>query len=166
MVVAAVAIKVVVSFTGYRGTLRKMVNALEDEDVEELLSLSSSLGEDIFLEGYGYYYEDDYEEYCENMISETLDKYDDKVGNIKNISYEIKEVTELSDRKMENLEDYLIDYYDIDTSEVKKILKVDLRLTVKGSERTKTYNVDDREFYLIKEGSEWTIYYGNLSSYY
>lgn len=56
-----------------------MVKALQQDDVAMLESLGSSISEEMYYA----WYEDDLYEYYDNMVSNTLDKYEDNVGNIK-----------------------------------------------------------------------------------
>lgn len=160
-IVAIVALVVVVNiasnFTGYKGTLNKMVKALEDDDTDALIALSSSISDEINEAWYG----DDFEEYYEDAIDSVLDKYEDKVENIKKISYEITDETELSKRNMEDLEEAMVDNYDMDFSDIKKVVKVDLKITVKGSKKSGSYNVED--LIMVKEDGGWKIHYGSLN---
>lgn len=156
IVVGVIVANIVSKFTGYNGTLRKMVNALEEDDVDTLDAIASSISEDIYSAWYG----DDYLDYYEKAVDEALDKFEDSVGNIKSISYEITDITELSDRRMEDIEDKLTDMYNIDTSSISKINKVEVKLTVKGSKKSASFNVDN--LFLIKESGKWKIFYGSL----
>lgn len=161
VIVAIVAIVVVVNilgnFTGYKGTLNKMTKALKNDDMDVLEDLASSLSDEMYESWYG----DDYEERYEDTVSNVLDKYEDEVGNIKKITYEISDETELSDRKMEDLEEAMIENYDMDVSGLKKIVKIDLKITVKGAKKSATYNVHD--LIMVKESGGWKIFYGDLS---
>jgi hypothetical protein len=46
----------------------------------------------------------------------------------------------------------------MDTSVMKKAIKVDLKITVKGTKKSATYNVNDC-LYMVKENGGWKIYY-------
>lgn len=152
-----IGMKVASNFTGYKGTVRSMVKALQNYDMETLNSLTSPTSDEI----YGCIYGDDLYDGYQEIVSDTLDKYEDNVGNIKRITYEISDVTELSDRRVEEAKDNLVMLSNIDASSIKKILKVDLALTVKGSKKTASYNVS--KLYLFKENGSWKLYYGDLS---
>lgn len=161
-VIAAIVVIVIIanvagSLTGYKSTIKKMVKALQNNDISTLESLASSINEETF----GAWYGDDIYDYYDDMISDTLDKYEDSVGKIKKISFEITDETELSDRRMNELKDNLEDLFNMDTSDIKKVVKVDLKITVKGTKKSSTYNVSS--LYMIKENSGWKIFYGNLS---
>ncbi|MCM1220413.1 MAG: zinc-ribbon domain-containing protein [Lachnospiraceae bacterium] len=156
-VVLAIGISIAANFTGYKGTVRNMVKALQEYDMETLYSLTSLTSDEI----YEYNYGNDFEVRYQEMVSDTLDKYEDNVGNIKKITYEISDVTELSDRRVEEIKDSLILYYNLDVSNIKKIMQVSLTLTVKGSEKSASYRVSS--LYFIKESGKWKLYYGSLS---
>lgn len=161
VIVAIVAIVVIANiagnYTGYKGTLNKMVKALQNNDTATLESMASSISE----ETYGGWYGDDVYDYYDAVISDTLDKYEDAVGPIKKISYEITDATELSDRRMNELKDNLEKLYNMDTSGIKKVVQVDLKIKVKGSKKSSTYHVDN--LYMIKENSGWKVFYGDLN---
>lgn len=155
--VLCIVIGVVASMNSYKATLDKMVKALRKNDTATLESLSSSICE----EAYGDWYGGDLSDYYEGQISNTLDKYEDSVGTIKKITYEITDETELSKRRVNELKDSLVDDYNMDPSDIKKVVNVSLQLTVKGSKKSSAYNVYD--LYLIKESGGWKIFYGNLN---
>ncbi len=154
--VLCIVIGVVSSMNSYKATLDKMVKALKKDDVATLESLSSSVSDEV----YGAWY-DDLTGYYDEQISNTLDKYEDSVGEVKKISYEITDETEFSKRRVNELKDNLVDSYNMDPSDIKKVVDVSLQLTVKGSKKSAAYNVYD--LYLIKESGGWKIYYGTLS---
>ena len=166
IVACVIAVKVVSNFTGYKGTVRKMVRALQKDDVDALESMASSISD--VIKDNDEDYEEDYDEedgeeeddYYESLISATLDKYEDKVGAVKSISYEITDTSEISDRRLDKIKENLIDYYNMDTTGIKKIVKVDLRLKVKGENKSSIYDVE--ELNLVKEDGGWKIHYGSL----
>ncbi len=152
IVFVVVASKLVGNVTGYKGTIRKMVKAMQDYDMAELESMASSISDEIYgSNGLNSY---------ENMVTNVLDGYEDKVGTIDKISYEITDTSELSEIKLKQAKNILVDNYNIDVGNIKKIMHVEMILTVKGSEKSASYNVD--ELYLIKEGGKWKLLYGTL----
>lgn len=161
VIVAIVAVVIMANvagnFTGYKGTINKMVRALQSNDIATLEGMASSISEEEF----GAWYGDDIYDYYDEVISDTLDKYEDSVGTIKKISYEITDEKELSDRRMNELNDNLEELYNMDTSSIKKVVGVNLKITVKGSKKSSTYNV--KNLYMIKENSGWKVFYGNLN---
>lgn len=156
IVVCVIAVNICSKFTGYNGTLRKTFKALQNNDVDALEKLTPSFSEDIYTDMYGKKY---YERF-EDRVNDVLDEFEDRVGNIKSIKYEIKDYTEFSSRRVEEMEDELVDEYNVDVSGISKIAKVELKLTVKGNKKSASYNVDD--LYLIKESGKWKILYGDF----
>lgn len=156
-VIAAAAVGIAVKCTGYQSALDRMAKALQKNDMDTLEELASSINEGV----YGFWYGDDLDDYYEDTVSDALDKFEDSVGAVKKITYEIIDEKELSSRKVEELEDALEKMYDLDVSGIKKIIKVELELTVKGAKESDTYYVDS--LYLVKESGGWKLFYGSLS---
>lgn len=157
VVVIVIAVNIAGSYTGYKGTVNKMVKALQKNDVAALEALASIISKETL----GAWYGEDLYDYYDEAVSDALDIFEDSVGPIKKISYEITDETEVSARRVEELEDYLVEIYNMDTSSIKKIVKVNLKLTVKGTKKSSTYNTN--ELYMIKESGGWKIYYGSLT---
>ncbi len=153
IIVAVAGFVLILGNGGYKGTVKKMVKALQNEDMEALEELASSIGEDVYGRNYLDYYEE--------MVDGVLDNYEDAVGSIKNISYSIEDASEVSERRVENIKENLEDYYDADVDEIEEIVMVDLVLTVKGSKRSRVCQSEN--LYLIKEDGEWKIHYGYLA---
>lgn len=151
VVVIIVAVCVLKHFTGYKPVIGKMVKALQNDDTETLISLASETSNAIYESRYGDNFEDKYEK----EISNALDKFEDKVGVVKKISYEITNETELSKRRKNEIEDDWVDSYEIDTSDVKDIVLIDLKLTVKGDKKSSSYKVND--LMLVKEKGGWKL---------
>lgn len=159
VVVLTVGVNVAGNFTGYKGTLNKMTTALQKNDTATLEGLASSISDETVSEYYGE--KSLYTQY-DNLISNTLDKYEEKVGNIKKISYEITDSTEMSDRRLQNTLDSLTDAYNMDTSDIKKIVEVECKITVKGAnKKSASYNAVN--LYMVKEKGGWKIVYPNLA---
>lgn len=151
IVVLVIAGNVIANHTGYKGTLNKMAKGIQKSDFDRLESLASFIEEDI--------YDGDIEDVYDERITNALDTFEDRVGRIKKVKYEIVDVTDLSDRRVEDIKDELIDNYNLDVSDIKKIKEVELDLTVKGSRKSSTYNVES--LYLIKEQGGWKLLYSN-----
>lgn len=156
IVVLVIAVNVIKKFTGYNATIRTMVKALKNDDVDTLIDISSSISDEVYSHDYGNNYEKEYD----NLVDNALDMFEDKVGEIKKISYEITDITETSERRLNDVKDELIDRFNMDVDGIKRIVKIDMRLTVKGDRKSNTYNVDS--LYLIKEDGGWKIHYGYI----
>lgn len=135
---------------GYKSVLNKMVKAIKNDDVSTLISISSEVGQSI-------YGENEYEEMIENFIEAKLDYYEEEVdGRVKKITYEIKDQSELTSRKLEKIKDNISEIYDEDASNISKVMIVDLKLTIKGSKEKTKDKIDN--LVLLKEGGKWRIY--------
>lgn len=149
IVVAIIAINVISSHTGYRGTLRKVMNAYEDYDIDTLVSLSSDV--------YYYGYEDYVEYYFEYQVGEDHDSFEASVGHSYKISYEVEEYYTLSERKEEKLLDGLESAYpDFDIDTIEKIIVADVEVTAKQGKRSTEREVT---ITLTKEADGWKLLY-------
>mgnify|MGYP000852811669 CR=1 FL=1 len=143
-------IGIVVKSSGYEPVLNKMIKAIKNEDVSTLVSISSQVGQSI-------YGEDEYETMLETFLDTKLDYYEDQIdGKIKTITYEIKDKSELTSRKLEKVKDKISDIYGEDADGISKIVKVDLKLSIKGSKEKTKDRLDN--LILLKEDGKWRIY--------
>lgn len=154
VIVLSLGINVVSSFTGYKGVVRKVVNAFEDYDMNTLCSYASSLcyyGNDI------EYYEDIFED----RVSAKLDYYENMLGHNLKMNFEIVDSYKLDDRKVDNLLEELEDMGAY-AGKIDTIRRVEIELEIKGSRNTSTFLIDD--LLLIKENGKWKVLY--LNDYY
>lgn len=156
---AAVAIVVVIRLNSYERTVKSMVHAFEDFDMDTLEQITSEVSNVVYEGKAG----GDLYEYYKDMVSDRLDYYEDDLGPIKRIQYQITGESEYSRRRIGQVEEWLEKNYEADAEAIgiKKIMAIDMTLTVKGSKRTEKYYVQD--LYLIKENGGWKIYYGDMN---
>lgn len=154
-----IVISIISSFTGYKGAVRKLMNAFEDYDVDTLISMSSSI-----LSATPDFDDEDFEEYISETVSGRLDYYESEVGTDIKISYEIVNAHNLPERKIDQLVS-LLENYGYEPDNIKKVKQIDLEITVKGSRREESYDNDN--LYMIKEDGKWkALYTGYMSNYY
>lgn len=149
IIVLSVGFNIISSFTGYKGVVRKVVNAFEDYDMNTLCSYASSLS----------YYGDDIEyseEVFEERVSSKLDYYEEELGHGLKISFEIIDSYKLDDRNRDDLLDELEDSGAY-VGKIDTIRMVEMQLTIKGSRSTSTYTTDD--LMLVKENGKWKVLY-------
>lgn len=148
VVIAVVCISVL-SFTGYKGMIRKVMKAYKNYDIDALVDMSSDM--------YFYREEDYVEEYFEYSVGSDLDFYEDSVGHSYKLSYEIKEIYTLSDRKFSEMIDTIAGFYsDFDADIIQKIVVADITVTAKQGSKS----VDnDVQITLSKEGNSWKVLY-------
>ena len=150
--VIAVIANVLGGGSGYKSTLNTMVKAIKNNDSTTIVSISSSISEDI-------YKSKDYDKMIDRFLDNKLDSYEDRIdGEVKKITYEIKDKSEVTDRKLEKYKDKLSDDYNVDTNGITKMIKIDkLKLTVKGRKKSSSDSIEG--LYLIKENGKWTIFF-------
>ena len=156
ILIAAVAIvlgivSTVKRSTGYNGTIKKMAKAYKNADIDMMVELTSTVELDIQGEENLY-------KYWDNEITDKLDAYEDRVGEIKSFKIEIVDADDISERKLEDAMEYVEDVYNVDTSDVKKAIRVDLRDEIKGKKKKMTDK--EKDVYLLKEKGGWKIYLG------
>lgn len=160
IIVAVIAINIIAPFVGYKGAVKKSINALENEDSSAMADIMSDMW-NIECD----YSESDVESEADDIISSMMNELDDNVGyNIK-ISYSIEDTDKLSSKKFDSFMDnrlsdeYADEYSDIN---VKEIMVVDLKLTVKGSKGKEEYTCNG--CYYAKENNKWKLIdFGDLN---
>ena len=153
VIVAIVTINIISDNTGYKGTLKKAINAFADYDMETLMSVTSDIE----------YMNIDMEDSLSKEVSQKLDSYESAVGRDIKISYKIMDSYKLSDRKFSEFTQYVENNYKYDCSDISQIIKVDLQLEVKGNQKTKT---DSISLYLINERNKWYVFDGYIGKVY
>ena len=117
--VIAVIANIIGGGSGYKSTLNTMVKAIKNNDSTTIVSISSSISEDI-------YKSKDYDKMIDGFLDNKLDSYEDRIdGEVKKITYEIKDKSEVTDRKLEKYKDKLSDDYNVDTNGITKMIKID-----------------------------------------
>lgn len=136
-------------FLGYKGVVRKLMNAYQNYDIEVFTSMASELY---------YSMENDSaaEEYFETIVSNDLDSFEETVGHKYKFSYEITDSYNLSKHKFEELLDQLSVYEDFDTYIISEVMIVEVEITVEGEEKGMT---KIKELHLTKEDGDWRILY-------
>ena len=152
VLILAILIGVIAGNSGYKGTIKKFVNAIEEYDIGTLEEMTSSsytvlfdfLGSDADV---GELWEEELED-----ITAEFDKY---LGTDYKLDYEIVSAYEASTYRMDQL---LNAYYDMDgfnPSLIEEMKIVNLTITAKGK---KTERVKRVELVLSKEDGKWKIF--------
>ncbi len=150
---AVIAVTLIISNSGYKATVRGVVNALEDEDGEKLLKYMAT---NDMIEFYG---EDEITENMTDYCQGLSDELEDMVGGHLKWKYSIKDVDTMSGKDLEELqesiEDYPTKYFESNPFEITKGYEVKLDLTITGDDDDwKTNSV----FVLLKINGKWLIY--------
>lgn len=147
IVIAVIVVGIISSFVGYKGAVRKIMNAYEDYDMDTILAMSS----DVY-----YYMDENYvEEYFGKTIASDLDEFGERVGHNYKLSYKITETYEMPKYRSEDVLNALSLYEDFDVDIISEILVVELEVTAKDNE-TRTMPL---ELTLTKEDGSWRLLY-------
>lgn len=142
-------LKVVTEFTGSKGLVRKVMKAYENYDIDALIDMSSDV--------YFYGTEDFVRYYFENSVGTDLDYFENYIGHNYKFSYKVKEIYELSERKLSGLEDEVKEIYDgFDLGMVEKVVIAELNAAVEKDGKTVNRDV---VLTLTKENGEWRLLY-------
>jgi hypothetical protein len=147
IILVTAAVNIIGANTGYRGTVKKMVKYFQNDQTAKLTALSTTFEKDVY-ELYG----DDYEDYCEQKISEKRDSIEDEVGRIKKITYSINSAVKMGEDDLKEAEETL-DELDIKFN-IKTVYTVGLTLTVKGTKDTRDYYTT---ILVVKENGKWKL---------
>lgn len=137
------------SITGYKGTIRKTMNALEKYDMSTLTSIASEIS---------YHGQDKQkvDQYFSDMVSRSLDQFEATVGHDVHIDYEINDNYILSERKYDEFLTDIEKLYGCDTSNVQEIMALELTVSIEGSKGSSSHVYTD--MYLINEDGDWKVY--------
>ena len=148
--IAISAIRIITSFTGPQGTIRKAMKAYKKYDLDELIELSSDM---YYYGSYDKYVDD----YFSQAIGESLDRFDESIGHNYKISYEITDTYKVSERKKdEMLKNIEFSFPNFDVETIQEIIVSEVK--VKASRGSKSLS-DTLKITLSKEGDSWKVLY-------
>lgn len=151
VIVAIIAINIILGFVGYKGVVRKIMNAYEDYDLNTIVSMSSELYS--FMDDKNYA-----DDYFGDIISNKLNNFENQVGHKYKFSYEITDSYEMSEYKYKNLLDRLSYYEDFDSDIISKVMIVEVDVTAKEGNDSMTIKL---KLTLTKENGSWKLLYMN-----
>lgn len=148
-VVLVIVLNVASGFVGYKGVVRKIMNAYENYDMDTIMSVASDLY---------YCMEDSYiESYFDERIASGLDSFEEQLGHKYRLSYEITDSYTMTNHKLEELLDNLSYYEEFDVDTISKVKVVEVEVTAKGDGTLET----PLELVLTKEADKWRLLYMN-----
>ncbi len=151
IVVLCIAFNIALGFVGYRGAVRKIMNAFEDYDVDTFVSMASDM--------YFSYGDEDYaHSRFETQITNLLDYYEDSVGYDFKLKYDIESAHKLSKHRFENLIESMSGRELFDPNIIKKAMIVVVEVDAEGSMGEMESRI---EMTLTKEDGSWKILYFN-----
>ena len=145
--VVIIALSAIISSSGYKGTVRKIMNAYKDYDVDKIVSMSSGL-----YDSAGKLLSAD--NYFGDIISDDLESFESQVGPKYKLSYEITDSYEMPKYKYESLMDTLSYYSDFDADSISKVMVVKVNVTAKKNKDSMTKKL---ELQLTKENGSWKL---------
>lgn len=150
IVVISIGISIGSSFVGYRGAIRKFMNAYKAENAEAMVNMTCSFMQDEkYAEIVAYKYE--------NRLESDFDSFDYHFDSKYSIKYEITNASKLSERQSKSVMEQLASNglaSEDDIDLVKKIMNVRVTITAKhGSDSTST----SKTIYLAKESGGWKL---------
>lgn len=153
LIVAIIVINIVSGFVGYKGAVRKVMDAYKEYDIDTLISMTSDLRLDMFDTFSAEYAT----EYYEGIVSEDLNKFDDVVGHNHKISYEITETYEMSERNVDDLLDSIAVFVEyVEDYDISKVMVVEVKVTAKEGKKSSSTTLT---LNLVKEDGSWKLIY-------
>lgn len=152
-IVVIVGLNITSKYVGYKGTLNKFAKCIGKDDAAGLEKIESALTE-LAVEEYYTSYDSAYD-LCKDYLDDTLDEIEEKIPDYNHITYEVTSVRDLSDREINEIKDYLIDYFNADVSHIKRVKTVDINLIVKGKNRSGCFPI--KGLGLVKERGKWRV---------
>lgn len=148
--IAIAGTKVILSFTGINGLVRKVMFAYENYDIDGLVTLSSDM----------YYYTDDenyVNEYFEYSVGSDIDNFESSVGHSYKMSYEVEEIYDVSQRKQDEIiENIEYAFPEFDVNMISKMAVANINVTVKQGSKSVSENV---RITMSKEEGTWKLLY-------
>ena len=161
ILVAAVAVLLVViilivalSGGGYKSAVKNMIDVQFKGKANKIEKLAPEEYWQ-YLEDEADFDMDDHIEDYEESWEDRQDYYEDEFGKNFKVKYKITDKDELSDKKLDELADSLNENYEIKRKDVKKAYKLDVELTIKGSEDEDDGELED--LLVVKIGGDWYI---------
>lgn len=146
--VLIIAIVLIVKFTGYRGLLRKTLNAYEDYDLSALVEITSEAR----LKNTNHP-----ETYYKNIVGSELSYFEGKLGHGYDLSFETQEVYEVEKRSREVMEEQIrYDFPEYDLAAVDEIMCAEIQITAERNERTCSRILTVT---MVKENGNWALLY-------
>lgn len=151
IVVLAIIFGAIVPNVGYKGTINKFLNAIEDEDVEKYME---------YVASYKFDNNNDADDAVEDDLKEWLEDLEYEYGENIKISIKVVDSDKLTEDRLEDIQDRYDDSEDCDDMEITKGYDVLVDLTVKGKDMDR--ETEKMNFIVIKEDGKWKIWSGTF----
>lgn len=141
------AFSIISNFTGSKGFVRRVMTAIEDYDIDTLVSVSSDM----------YYYGDESaaESYFESNVNFIWDSIEETTGHSSKFDYKINEIYNMSEReKRETIKLIESTYPDFDVNVIEKMKAANVSILLKDGSRTNETIV---RIEMVKEEGKWKL---------
>lgn len=140
---------IVSAFIGIKGTVRNVMNAYNDGEVDSLVEMSSDI--------YFYSTQEFVEEYFANVIDTSFSTFESTLGNNYKISYKVEDEYKLPIRKLNELKAELSEAYpDFDTDTIETMAYAIVFVTAKDGNESSVIKLG---ITLSRENGEWKLLY-------
>lgn len=140
---------IISAFIGIKGTVRNIMNAYNDGEVDSLVEMSSDI--------YFYSTQEFVDEYFTDVIDGSFRTFEGTLGNNYKISYEIEDEYELPARKFNELKTELSESYpDFDTHIMQTVAYAIVSVTAKSGNESLVIKLG---ITLSQENNDWKLLY-------
>lgn len=141
----------IVPNAGYKGTINKFLNAVEDQNAEKFLELYNS---------YRFDSVNNADEWVEDELDEWLEEREYTYGENIKLSFKIEDCDKLTEDRLDDIQDSYDNSQDCDQMEITKGYDITGTLTVKGKDMDR--EIENIDFILIKEDGKWKVWSSDL----
>lgn len=154
VVVLIIVISIIASSGGYKSAVENYVDFYLRCEYKNLEKLAPKDYWDYVEEEYDFNVKDKDEvaDKYEDMFEERIEEIEDEFGSNYKIKYKILDDRKLSDKKLKAMKETLKDNYDIAKKDVTKAYKVELEVSIKGSEDE---DEDEMDLWVVKIDGKW-----------
>lgn len=150
IVVISILGSIISNFTGYKGCLRKTMNAFEKSDTGAFTKIATGIIDE-FDEDVADYYIENIMEYYVNQVK---DDFEDKVGHNYKFSHKVDEYFELEGRKFDKYIELLEDSYEDFSISIDKIEVAEVTVTAKKGKKSHDAKI---QVVMSKENGSWKL---------
>lgn len=153
IVLVAVIILVSSIGGGYKSAINNYFDVMIEGKANKIEKLAPKQYWDYLEEEEDVTLEDLKEDY-EDSFEDQIDQLEDEYGKNYKFSYKITDKDDITTKKFKNIQENLKDKYDIPKKSVTKGYKVDVELSIKGSEDE---DENDTTLYVVKIDGDWYV---------
>lgn len=155
--VLAIVLAIILSFTGYKGAVKKFMNAYEDQEIETLISYASVIStqdnKETVVDSHTKAVEEHYKHIEEYIGADFKVKYKVTDSGEKMSKTQLAKYKDIIDKQLK---------LDFDSSKITEGRKVRIEITYDGDKREKTNTIN---LIMLKENGDWKVYMESYNPY-